>query len=67
MYEIVSWTILARSKKQPVCPSPETADLFQSFQSSLLGPHSGRCQLSELLSNQKRLPLAEGAGYAKRR
>jgi len=36
------------------------------FQSSLLSPHAGCHDLSELLSNQKRLPLAEGAGYAER-
>jgi hypothetical protein len=34
------------------------------FQSSLLSPHAGCHHLSELLSNQKRLPLAEVAGYA---
>ena len=37
------------------------------FQSSLLSPHAGCHQLSELLSNQKRLPLAAIAGYAERR
>src|SRR5258708_35992625 len=31
-----------------------------------LSPHAGCHQLSELLSNQKRLPLAEVAGYAER-
>src|SRR3989442_5523987 len=36
------------------------------FQSSLLSPHAGCHHLSELLSNQKRLPLAEVSGYAER-
>src|SRR6516162_1176953 len=35
-----------------------------SLQSSLLSPHAGCHHLSELLSNQKRLPFAEVAGYA---
>ncbi len=36
------------------------------FQSSLLSSRAGCRHLSELLSNQKRLPLAEVAGYAER-
>jgi hypothetical protein len=39
---------------------------YAGFQSSLLSPHAGCHHLSALLSNQKRLPLAEVAGYAER-
>ena len=52
----------------PVDADIEFAVVMHStlFQSSLLSPHAGCHHLSELLSNQKRLPLAEGAGYAER-
>ena len=62
-----------RSERRAVRLSPVDADLEFAvvmhstlFQSSLLSPHAGCHHLSELLSNQKRLPLAEVAGYAER-
>ncbi len=47
----------------PVDADLEFAVVMHStlFQSSLLGPHAGCHHLSELLSNQKRLPPAEVA------
>ena len=52
----------------PVDADLEFAVVMHStlFQSSLLSPHAGCHHLSELLPNQKRLPLAEVAGYAER-
>src|ERR1700681_3090617 len=52
----------------PVDADLEFAVVMHStlFQSSLLNPHADCHHLSELLSNQKRLPLAEGADYAER-
>src|SRR5713226_4233860 len=52
----------------PVDADLEFAGVMHSrlFQSSLLSPHAGCHHLSELLSNQKRLPLAEVAGYPER-
>jgi hypothetical protein len=49
----------------PVDADLEFAVVMHST-SSLLSPHAGCHHLSELLSNQKRLPLAEVAGYAER-
>ncbi len=44
--------------------------VFRDFGNGLrvapIWPHAGCHHLSELLSNQKRLPPAEGAGYAER-
>jgi hypothetical protein len=52
----------------PVDADLEFAVVMHStlFQSSILSPHAGCHHLSELLSNRKRLPLAEVAGYAER-
>jgi hypothetical protein len=52
----------------PVDADLEFAVVMHStlFPSSALSPHAGCRHLSELLSNQKRLPLARVAGYAER-
>jgi len=45
---------------------PTTGELVGTARVFPISPHAGCHHLSELLSNQNWLPLAEGAGYAER-